>query len=94
MNTPRIEGRVKFFNSEKGFGFIRAATGDKDIFFHMSAVANRVVLGENDVVQFTTTDGHKGPQATAIELIRKASFDKNQSRPQRDSYREQQGNRF
>ena len=57
-------GTVKFFNSEKGFGFIEVA-GEKDVFVHSSALQG-VSLGEGDRVQFDVERGTKGPQASNL----------------------------
>ena len=63
------QGKVKWFNATKGFGFI--ATEDKDIFVHISAVeaAGLNSLNEGDVIMFETQDGPKGPSAVNLSLI-------------------------
>ena len=62
------QGKVKWFNATKGFGFI--ATEDKDIFVHISAVeaAGLHSLNEGDIVMFETQDGPKGPSAVNISV--------------------------
>jgi len=61
------QGTVKWFNANKGFGFI--ATEDKDIFVHISAVeAGLDSLNEGDTVSFETQDGPKGPSAVNISI--------------------------
>jgi len=62
------QGKVKWFNATKGFGFI--ATEDKDIFVHISAVeaAGLHSLNEGDSVMFETQDGPKGPSAVNISV--------------------------
>ena len=62
------QGKVKWFNGTKGFGFI--ATEDKDIFVHISAVeaAGLHSLNEGDTVQFETQDGPKGPSAINLSV--------------------------
>ena len=62
------QGKVKWFNATKGFGFI--ATEDKDIFVHISAVeaAGLHSLNEGDTVMFDTQDGPKGPSAVNISV--------------------------
>lgn len=60
-------GTVKFFNSEKGFGFIEVA-GEKDVFVHSSALQG-ISLQEGDKVQFDVEKGTKGPQATKVQVI-------------------------
>ena len=57
-------GTVKFFNSEKGFGFIEVE-GEKDVFVHSSALQG-FTLQEGDRVQFDVEKGTKGPQATNV----------------------------
>ncbi|MVX62205.1 cold-shock protein [Clostridium chromiireducens] len=60
-------GTVKFFNSEKGFGFIEV-DGEKDVFVHSSSLSG-FSLQEGDKVQFDVEKGTKGPQATNIQRI-------------------------
>lgn len=60
-------GTVKFFNSEKGFGFIEVE-GEKDVFVHSSAL-HGFSLEEGDKVQFDVETGAKGPQATKVERL-------------------------
>jgi CspA family cold shock protein len=60
-------GTVKFFNSEKGFGFIEIE-GEKDVFVHSSSLSG-FSLQEGDKVQFDVEKGTRGPQATNIQRI-------------------------
>lgn len=64
------EGTVKWFNSEKGYGFITQQDGD-DIFVHFSAIQmdGYKALEEGQTVSFITGDGQKGPQALEVEII-------------------------
>jgi len=64
------QGTVKWFNSEKGFGFI-TQDGGADVFVHFSAIAGDGYkeLKENQRVEFDVTDGPKGPQAASVVLI-------------------------
>lgn len=66
-------GTVKWFNSEKGFGFIAPDDGTKDVFAHHSAIvggdAGHRNLEENQKVEFETTQGPKGPQAENIRAL-------------------------
>ncbi len=62
------QGTVKWFNSEKGFGFIAPDDGSKDVFVHHSAViaTGYRSLDENQRVEFDTVQGQKGPQAENV----------------------------
>jgi cold shock protein len=60
-------GTVKWFNSEKGFGFIEVE-GEKDVFVHSSALQGKT-LDEGQKVQFEVEKGPKGLQATNIEKL-------------------------
>ena len=64
-------GTVKWFNDEKGFGFITPSDGSKDVFVHFSAVAGDGFrsLSEGANVQFETEDGPKGPQAKTVSIV-------------------------
>jgi CspA family cold shock protein len=63
-------GTVKWFNSEKGFGFIQPDDGGKDLFVHYRQINNsgygRVSLEENQKVTFEVAEGEKGPQAENV----------------------------
>ncbi|MFG1481578.1 cold-shock protein [Halobacteriovorax sp. XZX-3] len=61
-------GKVKFFNDEKGFGFIVPDDGSKDLFVHISAV-NGNTLSENDAVEFEVGEGQKGPCAVSVSVL-------------------------
>lgn len=64
-------GKVKFFNSEKNFGFITpddSQPGTKDIFVHRSGIKNGNI-NENDKVSFETEDTPKGLAAVNVEVI-------------------------
>jgi cold shock protein len=69
--AERKQGTVKWFNSSKGFGFIQQQSGE-DIFVHANSLINsgKRSLDENDKVEFTVTQGAKGPQASDVKLVR------------------------
>jgi len=62
-------GTVKWFNAEKGFGFIATDEGGPDVFVHYSAIASSGYrsLEENQRVSFDVTQGPKGPQAANVQ---------------------------
>ena len=65
-----VEGKVKWFNDSKGFGFIEQENGE-DVFVHFSSIAGDGFksLGEGDVVEFEIVDGPKGPQASNVSKL-------------------------
>jgi CspA family cold shock protein len=66
-----VEGTVKWFNPDKGFGFIAPDQGGKDVFVHIRAVerAGLSTLRDNQRVRFIEKVGQKGPEADGIEVI-------------------------
>lgn len=62
------QGTVKWFNAEKGFGFIAVDGGGPDVFVHYSAIqaSGYRTLDENQRVQFEVTQGNRGPQADQV----------------------------
>ena len=64
-------GTVKWFNSEKGYGFITQDGGGPDVFAHFSAIqaTGYRTLEENQRVEFEITQGPKGPQADQIKPL-------------------------
>lgn len=71
--SDTVNGTVKWFNSEKGFGFIQPDDGGKDIFVHFRQVNNsgfgRVELNEGQKVSYTVGEGQKGPQAENVSVL-------------------------
>ena len=65
------QGTVKWFNGEKGFGFISQDGDQPDVFVHFSAIAadGYRSLDENQRVEFDTVAGQKGPQAENVRLV-------------------------
>lgn len=65
------EGMVKWFNAEKGYGFIQVEDGD-DVFVHFSAIQTEgfKALNEGEKVEFEIIDSERGPQATNVKKSR------------------------
>jgi CspA family cold shock protein len=65
------QGTVKWFNAEKGFGFISPDDGAADVFVHYSQIATSGYrsLEENQRVEFDVTQGAKGPQAESVRPV-------------------------
>ena len=65
------QGTVKWFNAEKGFGFITQDDGGPDVFVHFSAISGSGYrnLEENQKVEFDITEGPKGPQAANVRPV-------------------------
>ena len=64
------QGKVKWFNEQKGFGFIEQEDGS-DVFVHYSSIAGDgfKTLAEGDDVEFELTDGPKGPKAENVTRV-------------------------
>jgi CspA family cold shock protein len=66
--SNQMTGLVKWFNAEKGFGFITPKDGSKDVFVHFSAIQSNDfrTLYENQEVEFSVEAGPKGPSAVNV----------------------------
>jgi CspA family cold shock protein len=64
-------GTVKWFNAEKGYGFITVDEGGQDVFVHYSNIdmSGFRVLEEGQTVEFTVGTGQKGPQAESVRVV-------------------------
>jgi CspA family cold shock protein len=69
--AERVQGTVKWFNSEKGYGFITQEDGP-DLFVHYSEIQSGGFrsLNDGDRVEFEITDGKKGKQASAVTVLK------------------------
>ncbi len=65
------EGKVKWFNESKGFGFIEPDGSGQDVFVHYSSISDNgfKTLKEGDRVSFEVSQGNKGPQASNVVKI-------------------------
>lgn len=61
------KGTVKFFNNEKGYGFIKFDDSEREIFVHKSGLIDNI--RENDDVEFEVEQGQKGPNAVNVRVV-------------------------
>ncbi|HEX8100222.1 MAG TPA: cold-shock protein [Actinomycetota bacterium] len=64
-------GTVKWFSTDKGYGFITQDDGGPDVFVHFSSIAGEGYrnLDENQKVEYEVTQGPKGPQASNVKVV-------------------------
>ncbi|MGI9346524.1 MAG: cold-shock protein [Gammaproteobacteria bacterium] len=69
--SNQVKGTVKWFNDNKGFGFIAPESGEKDVFVHYNAIVGvgRKTLREGQQVTMNITEGRKGLQAENVSAI-------------------------
>ena len=68
VNNMSIKGKVKWFNSTKGYGFIEREDKEKDVFVHSSAAREaNIELNEGDELTFDVENGEKGPAAVNLQ---------------------------
>ena len=63
-----MKGKIKWYNSRKGYGFI-VGEDKKDIFVHRNSIPEGTVLNEEDEVEYEVEDSDKGPQATKVKKL-------------------------
>lgn len=63
-----VDGTVKFYNAEKGFGFIMREGDSRDIFLHASNIQSGTTLSDGAPVSFDLVDGRKGQMAVNVKL--------------------------
>ena len=71
MSEVKETGKVKWFNSQKGYGFITRTTNAEDIFVHFKSILGEGYksLNENDNVEFSVMQGQKGLQAENVKVV-------------------------
>jgi cold shock protein len=64
------QGKVKWFDEEKGYGFITPNGGSKDIFFHKTNIENlEKRLSNDELVEYEVAEGKKGPEAVTVKSV-------------------------
>ena len=72
QGNGRTRGIVKWFNDQKGYGFLKRADGGKDVFVHFSAIEGPKgfkSLAPDQEVEFDVVEGQKGPQASRVVVV-------------------------
>jgi len=70
VSKQREKGTIKFFNSQKGFGFITPKNGGKELFVHANNVhGDAKSLHEGQEVEYVEGPGRKGPEATDVTIL-------------------------
>ncbi len=64
-----MKGKVKFFDTMRNFGFIQPDEGDDDLFVHRSDIDGEYHLKEDDIVEFDSEPGDRGPRAVNVKKI-------------------------
>lgn len=68
MQQEKQKGTVKFFNTEKGYGFIKNSANNEEVFVHSTGLIDKI--NENDEVEFDLQQGRKGMNAVNVTIVR------------------------